>query len=309
MIGAWTNHLWQSTLFASAAGLLTVAFRKNRAPVRYWLWFSASFKFFVPFSLLMSLGSHLESVPAAQKVTRIATQIATPSVSFTMEQITEPFPNVLPLAPSTPRTVVAWRPLVILGVWTCGFGAIALIRLRAWRLVRAAVRASTLVETPTVAIRTKVQVRLCPGLMEPGVVGLWHPILLLPAGILTRLTPRQLEAGLAHELYHVERRDNVTSAIHMIAEAVFWFHPLIWWIGARLIQERERACDEYRGTGQRCRELQESECELWLYRRLSAVTRTGVNGNSCMARRSHQRMHLRLPLLRLPSLPPVRPGL
>src|SRR6202012_4511425 len=25
---------------------------------------------------------------------------------------------------------------------------------------------------------------------------------------------------------------------------VFWFHPLVWWIGARLVEERERACDE-----------------------------------------------------------------
>ena len=30
----------------------------------------------------------------------------------------------------------------------------------------------------------------------------------------------------------------------MIVEAVFWFHPLVWWIGARLVEERERACDE-----------------------------------------------------------------
>jgi uncharacterized protein (TIGR03435 family) len=30
----------------------------------------------------------------------------------------------------------------------------------------------------------------------------------------------------------------------MIVEAVFWFHPLVWWIGAKLVEERERACDE-----------------------------------------------------------------
>jgi uncharacterized protein (TIGR03435 family) len=30
----------------------------------------------------------------------------------------------------------------------------------------------------------------------------------------------------------------------MIVEAVFWFHPLVWWLGARLVAERERACDE-----------------------------------------------------------------
>ncbi len=68
MIGELTNHLWQSTLFAVAAGLLTVAFRKNRAQIRYWLWLSASLKFLVPFSLLMSLGSHLEWAPTAKKI-------------------------------------------------------------------------------------------------------------------------------------------------------------------------------------------------------------------------------------------------
>ena len=63
-------------------------------------------------------------------------------------------------------------------------------------------------------------------------------------GIIERLTPTQLEAVLAHELTHVWRRDNLTAAMHMIVEAVFWFHPLVWWIGARLVEERERACDE-----------------------------------------------------------------
>jgi hypothetical protein len=68
MIGALTNHLWQSTVFAVVAGLLTVGFRSNRAQVRYWLWFSASFKFFVPFSLLIGLGSRLGWASAAKKI-------------------------------------------------------------------------------------------------------------------------------------------------------------------------------------------------------------------------------------------------
>ncbi|MBI1790189.1 MAG: TIGR03435 family protein [Acidobacteria bacterium] len=231
MIGAFTNHLWQSTLFAFAAGLLTVAFRKNRAPVRYWLWFSASFKFFVPFSLLMSLGSHLGWAPAAAKM-------VTPSVSFTMVQVTQPFPGSVPPASSTRGTHV-WVPFSILGVWACGFSAVVRIRSRGWLRIRAALRASTPSDIPA-----PVEVRSSPGLLEPGVVGLLRPILLLPAGIAERMTPPQLEAVLAHELCHVRRRDNLFAAIHMIVEAAFWFHPLVWWIGARLVEERERACDE-----------------------------------------------------------------
>src|SRR5580658_9753464 len=87
MIGELTRHLWQSTFFALAAGLLTVAFRGNRAQVRYWLWLSASLKFFIPFALLISLGSNLETrLPAAHK---IATRIATPAISFTIDQFSE----------------------------------------------------------------------------------------------------------------------------------------------------------------------------------------------------------------------------
>jgi bla regulator protein BlaR1 len=45
-------------------------------------------------------------------------------------------------------------------------------------------------------------------------------------------------------LCHVRRRDNLSSAIHMVVEALFWFHPVVWWIRVRLMEERERACDE-----------------------------------------------------------------
>jgi uncharacterized protein (TIGR03435 family) len=81
-------------------------------------------------------------------------------------------------------------------------------------------------------------------IFEPGVFGIFRPVLLLPAGIGDRLAPAELQAILGHELCHVRRRDNLWAVIHMIVEAVFWFHPLVWWLGGRLIDERERACDE-----------------------------------------------------------------
>jgi len=87
----------------------------------------------------------------------------------------------------------------------------------------------------------------CDALRESwsrGIFGIRRPVLLLPEGITDRLTPAQLQAVLSHELCHVRRRDNLGAAIHMIVEAVFWFHPLVWWIERRLVDEREKACDE-----------------------------------------------------------------
>jgi uncharacterized protein (TIGR03435 family) len=69
-------------------------------------------------------------------------------------------------------------------------------------------------------------------------------VLLLPDGICERLTSEQLQTILTHELSHVRRRDNLTASIHMLVEALFWFHPLVWWIGRRSIMEREGACDD-----------------------------------------------------------------
>lgn len=81
--------------------------------------------------------------------------------------------------------------------------------------------------------------------MEPSVFGIFRPILLLPENIERHLSPAQFRAVLAHEMGHVRRRDNLLSSIHMISAAIFWFYPVVWWLGARLLDERERACDEH----------------------------------------------------------------
>jgi len=231
MISAVTNHLWQSTLFAIGVGLLTLAFRKNRAQVRYWLWFSASLKFLIPFSLLLNLGGFLWRSPAAKS-------LEVPAVTYTIVRMAEPFPRSPALVPSE-ATHRGWLPIVLVSIWACGLGCIALIRLRGWLRIRAAVRASIPVD-----MTFPVEVRCTPAALEPGIVGFFRPMLLFPAGIVDRLAPNQLQAVLAHELCHLRRWDNLTAAIHMVVEAVFWFHPLTWWISSRLMAERERACDE-----------------------------------------------------------------
>lgn len=230
MIPQVTNHIWQSTVFALAAGLLTLAFRKNRAAVRYWLWLAASLKFLVPFALLIALGSRIDRTPSVRH--------SAPPVAYTVEQISEPFAAGA-AAIAVKRQTLDWWTLGIFAAWLCGVLTIAFLRLRDWQHVHAALRASAPLDLPGA-----MHVRATPGLLEPGVVGLLDPVLLMPADIADRLTPHQLQAVLAHELSHIRRRDNLASAAHMAVEAMFWFHPLVWWIGARLIDERERACDE-----------------------------------------------------------------
>jgi TonB family protein len=110
--------------------------------------------------------------------------------------------------------------------------------------VRALRRASLPCAAALPPIANGLEVRTTATLAEPVLAGILRPVLLLPRGIAERLTPAQVGAVLAHELAHWRRRDNLTAAMHMLVEAVFWFHPLVWWVGSRLVEERERACDE-----------------------------------------------------------------
>ncbi|HLK22879.1 MAG TPA: M56 family metallopeptidase [Bryobacteraceae bacterium] len=223
------NHLWQSTVFAAALALLSLVFRRQRAKVRYALWLAASVKFLIPFAVLMSIGSQLEIRPARS--------IAQSAIPVAMEQITQPF---VPAAPAKREVQPESRiTAVLLGIWMCGFAAVLFSWLVQWRRIRAAVRtASPLdLDIPIRAMSSKMP-------LEPGVFGVFRPVLLMPEGILDRLSPAQLRAILAHELCHVRRRDNLAASVHMLVEAIFWFHPLVWWVGARLVEERERACDE-----------------------------------------------------------------
>jgi bla regulator protein blaR1 len=258
--GAWAaigapiaNHLWQSTLFAGVAGLLTLALRKNRAQARYALWLVASAKFLIPFALLVGAGSHLgrSKVPA----------INHSGLTVVMQQIGQPFAaaNVTPASASSISRVLEMAarllPTVLLVAWIGGCAVVVLWWWLRWRRVAAARREAWAPSSGrelealrrlerSVGIEGPIKLLVSESALEPGIVGIFRPALLLPAGITARLTDAQLDAIIRHELCHVRRRDNLGAAVHMMVEALFWFHPLVWWIGARLVDERERACDE-----------------------------------------------------------------
>jgi bla regulator protein blaR1 len=245
------NHLWQSTLFAGVAGLWTLGLRKDHARVRYWLWLAASVKFLIPFSVLAGIGARLAWSHASA---------ATPSpLYFAMEEVSQPFTQPAMRAHATPVTVLSslipMVPALLAGVWLCGFFAVLFVWYARWRRICAAKREAVplrqgreveaLRRLESVGeIQEPIEMLVSRSSLEPGIFGITCPVLIWPEGISERLGEAHLEAVIAHEVLHVRRRDNLSAAIHMLVEAIFWFHPLVWWLGARLVEERERACDE-----------------------------------------------------------------
>ncbi len=231
------NHLWQSTVFAGAVALLCFVVRNHGASLRYWMWLAASVKFLIPLSLLIDLGSRFN--PAA-----IPPISPTPIASMAW-QISQPFALAVPApllesVPSAPSPV----PAVLFAIWLCGYALSASYWLRAWLRMRSAVRSASPIETHHGLDCNGLRVMGSSHLVEPCVFGILKPVLLVPNGIVEHLTPEQLEAIFLHEFCHVRRRDNLSAAFHMVVETVLWFYPLTYWIGRRLMDARETACDE-----------------------------------------------------------------
>jgi beta-lactamase regulating signal transducer with metallopeptidase domain len=78
----------------------------------------------------------------------------------------------------------------------------------------------------------------------PTVIGWLRPVILLPTSALAGLTPEMMEAVLAHELAHIRRHDYLMNMLQTAVETLLFYHPAVWWVGARIRQERENCCDD-----------------------------------------------------------------
>jgi beta-lactamase regulating signal transducer with metallopeptidase domain len=208
--------------------LLTLAFRRNGAALRFWLWFAASIKFLVPFAALAALGDYLSrQYPAPLPESILVLTPAAENFSAPAKMLVAPQTETINLAP------------LLLGLWLAGFAVILAFHLLRWSRLR-----GVMAQAHDLPGSTPIQIKTSASSMEPGLVGILQPAVLMPAGLMAHLSDAERDSILAHEISHLHRRDNVTAAIHTAVEALFWFYPPVWLIGSRLMAERERACDE-----------------------------------------------------------------
>lgn len=254
-VSAWAgieligDHLWQSTLVAIVVAHLALVLKRNRAQVRHGLWLVASLKFLVPFAALTAIGR--------QVGWQTSDPIVTSDVMLVIDAVSQPFsqPSRLVVVPAMPASGMSMLPFMLLLIWGCGLVMMLRRWFREWRRVADVVRTASPVtegrEVRTlrrlesmIGIRKPIAMVLSNACLEPAVFGIRAPVLMWPQRMGERLNDDQIASILAHELSHVRRRDNLVASVHMVIQAVFWFHPFVWWVGARLLDERERSCDE-----------------------------------------------------------------
>ena len=93
-------------------------------------------------------------------------------------------------------------------------------------------------------LRRCPRIRLVPAAVSPMLRPRFGSLeVLFPSALLQRLTRRERDALLAHELAHVRRGDHWVRLVELAAGALFWWHPVVWWARTRLRRIEEQCCD------------------------------------------------------------------
>ena len=92
-------------------------------------------------------------------------------------------------------------------------------------------------------IEAGAEIRRVPRLGQPVTFGVLRPAVLLPASF-SALPAGVQRAVLAHELWHVRRRDWAWVLVEEGICALFWFNPAMWWLVSRVQSSREEVVDE-----------------------------------------------------------------
>ena len=271
---AW-SQFWQVTVAALAVGVLVWLFCRKRPHLAYMLWLLVILKCLTPPIVssptgVFSWAQVRATTPPARDAPEDAAASTPLSADVAISQQPPPFPEPEPLAPEafTERKTVTGnvpppktperrvQAAVVLGVvWLLGSvvyaGVVIGLRVRWSLLLRntsagadGALGCLAADLSKRLGVRRQVRLLVTSKPLGPVAYGVLRPTVLLPELLLAEKSPQQIEAVLAHELTHVRRRDNLVGILQLLAQAIWWFHPLIWWANRQICRQRERCCDE-----------------------------------------------------------------
>ncbi len=310
--GEWiTAQGWQLALLALLVGAAAWAARRSSPRVRLALWWLVFLKLALPPALGAGFGIGAWAIEPLRE--RLAVQpppLISPAAPLPPEPIppvlSAPAPTVTSIDPRPATPAVAPEPVTMAsepGPWPVPSPATSL--MLAWAAVAAGLLLYSLarnhalirrldrlepieegplrVELERLAVELRVtppRLYLAPGVTSPFLCGLLAPRLVLPTGLPDSIGEERLRHVLLHELAHLKRRDLAASWLQLLAHCVFWFHPLLWWAGARLRHERECACDELALTTGRLepRQYGESILQVILTARARPASALGLPG-------------------------------
>lgn len=250
---------------AIALAALVRRLTKTRYAARWrcWVWLVLCLRLLIPSSLLPSSGPQPISVHVPENVVIVGPMESRPIVTVpTREPPTAPIdiPDTEPAeSEKTPPAPIqppspSIRLYDVLGIlWMVGAGAVVLWAIRSHVRFLAYLRrwSKPVTEqallnqyqqiTSQMGLKTPPQLRYCAGLHAPMLAGIFHSTILL---LETPMDSQSLRHTLLHELSHFRRKDIWLKTIALLACALHWFNPMLWYLNHMIAQDTELACDE-----------------------------------------------------------------
>ena len=133
------------------------------------------------------------------------------------------------------------QPIALAGAWIVIAGVLLMRLAWSYGYVRWLARTSMPADP---SWKRDVPLRFSHETSVPMVIGLVRPAILIPRALAGELTAAEVQQVLLHERAHIHRRDHWTNYALELAQALYFFHPAVWWIARELRREREIACDD-----------------------------------------------------------------
>lgn len=224
--------------------------------VRCWLWWLVCLKLFLGLIALPTITLPLLPQPSSPAPVYVPYEEDSPSASKTQntpapaKAAENERPSLGPEEPTPTDSPLRWSHLLF-GVWLIGVGigigmqANALLQLRRLAAHSERLESPSLTEAAEQAGLIRIPLlRASPSPIEPLTVGWLRPYILISQADLSRLSPEELRAVLAHECVHIRRGDLWLSLVPWLSQTIFWFFPLVHLAVREYQLAREAACDQ-----------------------------------------------------------------
>lgn len=207
--------IWQGTLLVGIAALALRLAPRIPAAARFAIWFA-----------VFTLVAALPFLNASSTVTAITSPASARATWLQFDS--------------------RWT-LIIAVLW------VAASLFRAATLIAAAFRVHTLARNATpidlssaLTTSTPRSAQICSSadIDRPTVIGFFTPRILIPAWLIEKLTPAEIDHIVLHESGHLNRADDWLNLLQKLALVLFPLNPALAWVERRLCFERELACDE-----------------------------------------------------------------
>ena len=239
ILAAIVNTFWLGAAL-TALVWLALKFARTNAATRGVIWWIV-LALLIGLPALQPLASRWRQTPTAA-ATPAAPNEATPAPN---QWRLEPEPDDIPaIVTIQPKPAATW-PFAVFALWAAVFLYRTARVAQSYLYLRQMKRRSELSGHPLPNTGRNVRLLLSPDAASPLAAGFFHPAIILPRDLTTRISPEELDQILLHESAHLARRDDWSNLLARLLGAAFALHPVVWWILRQIEFEREVACDDW----------------------------------------------------------------